>query len=102
EGRKSILRLPRSIGVTPQSFSTGILHREPNLHFQATTVSIARANAAAVNHGDSLRDGETQAASSGLVIASFGDAVKRLKQTRQSLLGHAIAAVSDQNSRHRP
>jgi hypothetical protein len=63
--------------------------REPNLHFQATTVSIARANAAAMDDCYSLRDRQAQTSSAGLMLASFRNPVKRLKNTTEGLLWHA-------------
>ena len=50
-----------------------------------------------MDDGNSLRDGEAQAGSAGLMLLGLGNAVERLKNVAEIFRGHAIATVSDEN-----
>src|SRR5580700_6293573 len=76
-----------------------VLCRKANFHFQATAVSIAAANAAAMGDCYSLRDRQAQTGSAGLMFASFCNSVERLKDTTQGFGRHAITVVSDEDTR---
>jgi hypothetical protein len=47
----------------------------------------------------SLRDRQAQTSSAGLMLASLRNPVERLKNATEDLRWHAIAVISDENSR---
>ena len=78
--------------------STAALDWEQNLNLQTAVISIACANAAAVDNGDSLGDGQPQSGATGLMFLAFGDAIEGFKDAIEGLEGNAIAVVGNENA----